>query len=436
MNSRMKPAIIGLVLLAAVAVAAWEFSGTYLAKTVQQSLLQTANSSVNGSLTVGEVEFSLGGGVVAKQVELKDKAGKLVASSKSLTIELDLSDLLSRRVDITRIRKIKLDGLRLQLNRDSEKHWNVMDVLHKTSDKDSAASTAAESAFRGQVTATNSTISIVTENSQYEFKEVNASLDFAKYPDIAMNLESKNNPSHISANGIWNFSSGGSITVNSNGVEPAALLSNSPLKGTMTAAFVLSGTTKKPAAKGSFKIPSGSLGDSVFTDASGDFTFSESTLTLSNTNMNALGGTITANGPMNLDTLIYSQSVTGQNVDSAQLAEEDIHGRLQFSAEVEGQRNWDSARADGTFQMGSGSISGIAFDALTGNFSKRGKAVRYYNIKVSIAGQTFTIGDADSLSALKTLSKNIILPGIAAPAIPKVPTAPALPKLPGLPKLF
>lgn len=128
--------------------------------------------------------------------------------------------------------------------------------------------------------------------------------------------------------------------------------------------------------------------------------------------------------------------MSGQNLDSSQLSEKDIQGRLQFSANVSGQGSWDGASADGDFSMGAGSISGIAFDALHGKFSKRGESLRYYSIRATIAGQTVYIDDADSLNSLKVLFKSPVIPGVTLPSALPSPPVPQLPKVPSLPKLF
>ena len=244
----------------------------------------------------------------------------------------------------------------------------------------------------------------------------------------------------LAAKGSWNFSGGGNIVVTAEAVDPANYANSIPLKGPASFQANLAGTTANPTANGSFKIPTGTMGDMSFTNASGDFSFANSTLTLANTKLNAFGGNIQTHGPLHPDTLRYSQEVSGQNLDSSLLSDKDIQGRLAFSANVQGQGSWEGANADGTFEMGAGSVSGIAFDALSGNFAKRGANTRYYNLTAKIAGQSIFIGDAESLSNLKLLFKNPLVPGLsgapAIPGIPKTPTSPNIPRLPGLPKLF
>ena len=265
-------------------------------------------------------------------------------------------------------------------------------------------------------------------------------LDFAKYPEIGLDLKTKDGTSLLAVKGAWNFSGGGNIMVTAEGVDPATYATSVRIKGATSFQATLAGTTANPSAKGSFKIPTGTLGDMAFSNASGDFTFANSTLSLTNTQLHAFGGSIQTHGPLYPDTLRYVQKLSGQNLDSSLLSDKDIQGRLVFSADVQGQGSWENANADGTFEMGAGSVSGIAFDALSGNFAKRGANTRYFNLTAKIAGHSIYIGDAESLNNLKQLFKAPLMPGIpgapAIPGIPKAPASPGIPKLPTLPKLF
>ena len=436
MNQRIKFGLIAIIALIILGVGSWQLFGASLTDMVKQKLIQTASTALNGSLAVGAVDFSPTGSLTAKQVELKDNTGALVASVKNLSIDFDLSDLFGRRLDIERVRAVTLDGLVLNLNQNKQKQWNATTVLKNAS----PPLANPGGTFRGKLFANNATISATTPDSRYQFKNVTGILDFAKYPEIGLDLKSKENTAILAAKGSWNFSGGGSIEVMAEGVDPAAYATSSPLKGATSFQATLAGTTTNPTAKGSFKIPAGTLGEMSFNNANGDFSFADSALTLANTKLNTFGGSIQTHGPLYPDTLRYVQKLSGQNLDSSLLSDKDIQGRLAFSADVQGQGSWENANADGTFEMGAGSVSGISFDALSGNFSKRGANTRYYNLTAKIAGQSIFIGDAESLSNLKLLFKNPLVPGIsgapAIPGIPKTPTAPNIPRLPSLPKLF
>ena len=432
MNKQIKFSLIAFAALLLLAFGSWQLFGASLTETVKQKLIQTAANSLNGSLSVGAVDFSTSGSLTAKQVALKDKSGALVASAQSISIHFDLSDLLSRRFDVERVRTVNLDGLVLNLDQNKQKQWNATTVLKSAGQPATPGGT-----FRGKVSVINATVSVATPDSRYVFKNVAGTLDFAKYPDIAMDLLTKEGASLLAAKGTWNFSGGGNLIVNAEGIEPSTYATAIPLKGPTSFQATITGTTVNPVAKGSFKIPAGSLGDMAVSNASGDFSFANSTLSLANTKLNAFGGSIQTSGPLHPDTLRYVQNVSGQNLDSSQLSDKDITGRLNFSAAVQGQGAWENANADGTFDMGAGSVSGIAFDALSGSFAKRGANTRYFNITAKIAGQSIYIGDAESINNLKLLFKNPLLPG--APALPgshATPIAPAIPKLPALPRLF
>ncbi len=435
MNKQIKFSLIALAALFLLAFGSWRFFGASLTETVKQMLIQTAANALNGSLSVATVDFSTSGSLAAKQVALKDKSGALVASAQSLSIHFDLSDLLSRRFAVERVRTVTLDGLVLNLDQNKQKQWNATTVLKSAGQPATPGGT-----FRGKVSVINATISVTTPDSRYVFKNAAGTLDFAKYPDIDMDLLTKEGASLLAAKGTWNFSGGGNLVVNAEGIEPSTYATAIPLKGPTSFQATISGTTANPTAKGSFKLSSGSLGDMVVSNASGDFSFANSTLTLANTVFNAFGGSIQTSGPLHADTLRYVQNLSGQNLDSSQLSDKDISGRLNFSAAVQGQGSWANANADGTFDMGAGSVSGIAFDALSGNFAKRGAKTRYFNITAKIAGQSIYIGDAESINNLKLLFKNPLLPGLpgapALPGNPAAPIAPVIPKLPALPRLF
>jgi hypothetical protein len=427
MSMKFKYPLIGLVVVFVALTAGWKVFGASMTGTTKQFLLQTASNSINGTLSVGDVEFALPGALIANQVEVKDKSGALIASARTLALDLDLSELLSRSIDIGRIKKIRLEGLVLHFSRDKEHRWNATEALpHST--------TAVPAVFRGLVILSNATVAVVMPDNRYDFKNVDGSIDCAKYPDIGLDLKAKSDASALTAKGTWNFSGGGKVEVTADKIDPTAYSPNIPLKGVLTTKFVLTGTTDIPTAKGLFQIPVGSLNELAFTDATGDFSYSGSILSLSNVRMNAFGGSLSTSGPLQLDTLRYTQTISGQNIDSAQLSEKDIQGRINFTAEAQGQ-GAQSSNADGTFQMGSGSMSGVAFEALTGTFAKRGGNTRYYNLRVTIAGQTIYIGEADSLTSIKIPLLNLALPN-SLPIAPKTPQFPVVPKNPVLPKIF
>lgn len=438
MNKNAKLISIITIALLLSGAFAWKIAGSSATEAVRQWMIQTVSRSLNGSLSVSEVDFSFSGAIVAKQVSLKDKTGSLVASAKTLAVDFDISDLLGRRFDVSRVRQVTIDGLVLNLDRNKENVWNASSVLKATDVKPVAA--LPEAFFKAKVIVSNALVTVTTPESRYVFNQLAGTLDFANYPVIALDLKSQEGSAILAAKGNWNFSGGGNVAIIADSIEPSRFSPMTHLKGLTSVQAVLSGTTAHPKAEGSFKTPAASLGTMVLSNASGDFIFADNLLTLLNTKGNGLGGVIQTRGTLSTDTLRYVQKVTGQNIDSSQISDKDIQGQLDFNADVDGQGGWDGANADGNFNMGSGIISGISFDALAGNFSKRGTNIRYYNLTAKIAGQTIRIGDAETLNSLKLLFNQPGLPGIPGlpglPSTPKFPSVPGIPNLPSLPKLF
>lgn len=195
----------------------------------------------------------------------------------------------------------------------------------------------------------------------------------------------------LSVGGSVTLAAGGgapqiNLTVSSSGLNASVFNPNSALKGSIAFQATLTGTPEKNQARGNFQIASGALGELAFSGASGGFSYVDGLLTLSGGRAQCLGGTITLNGTVAPKTMEYRQQVTGQNIDAAQLTDRDVQGRADFTANISGTGDWDKANGDGNFKMNSGSVKGISFNSLTGNFSKRGRQTEFTNLKFNMLG--------------------------------------------------
>ena len=195
----------------------------------------------------------------------------------------------------------------------------------------------------------------------------------------------------LSVGGSVTLAAGGgapqiNLTVSSSGLNASVFNPNSALKGSIAFQATLTGTPEKNQARGNFQIASGALGELAFSGASGGFSYVDGLLTLSGGRAQCLGGAITLNGTVAPKTMEYRQQVTGQNIDAAQLTDRDVQGRADFTANISGTGDWDKANGDGNFKMNSGSVKGISFNSLTGNFSKRGRQTEFTNLKFNMLG--------------------------------------------------
>ena len=195
----------------------------------------------------------------------------------------------------------------------------------------------------------------------------------------------------LSVGGSVMLASGGgppqlNLTIASGGLNANVFNPNSALKGLIAFQATVTGTPEKNQARGNFQIGSGALGELAFAAASGGFSYVEGVLTLSGARAQCLGGSLSLTGTVIPKTMEYRQQVNGSNIDAAQLTDRDVQGRADFSATISGVGDWDKANGDGNFKMNSGSVKGISFNGLTGNFSKRGKQTEFTNLKFNMLG--------------------------------------------------
>ena len=195
----------------------------------------------------------------------------------------------------------------------------------------------------------------------------------------------------LSVNGVITIASGGAspqinLNISSSGLSTTVFNPNSALKGNLAFQATVTGTPEKNQVRGNFQIASGSLGQLAFSGASGGFGYVDGVLTLVGGRTQCLGGTITMNGTVVPKTMEYIQKVNGQNIDAAQLTDRDVQGRADFAATISGVGDWDKANGDGNFKMNSGSVKGISFNGLTGNFTKRGRNTEFANLKFNMLG--------------------------------------------------
>jgi translocation and assembly module TamB len=195
----------------------------------------------------------------------------------------------------------------------------------------------------------------------------------------------------LSVNGMVTLAANGAspqinLQIASSGMNTTVFNPNSALRGNIAFQTTLTGTSDNNQARGNFQIASGTLGELAFSGASGGFSYAGGVLTLVGGRAQCLGGVITLNGTVVPKTMEYHQQVNGQNIDAAQLTDRDVQGRAEFAATISGVGDWDKANGDGNFKMNSGSVKGISFNGLTGNFAKRGRQTEFRNLKFNMLG--------------------------------------------------
>lgn len=193
-----KPFQIILASLAAmliVTVIAWKGVAPRVIAELQGSLLSQINASMNGRITVEEIDFPAPWSAVLKNVAVFNKTDDQIATGDEVGISFALSDLIGGRFSFDSINKISMEKVRFKFDIDKSKRWNIQDLLKAPQD--------GSSAFRGNIVLKDVAVSVNAPNWKRDFVEIAGEWNCSGAPLITLNLIGKTSKSYISAKGTW-----------------------------------------------------------------------------------------------------------------------------------------------------------------------------------------------------------------------------------------
>ena len=127
---------IATVAIAGIAVLAFLFYTSAGRESLRGMLVTRLNSQVTGRLTIGALEGALPNAVVLRDLALTDSAGSLVFGAKRLAANINVLQLFSKRIDVSRM---ELDTATLMLRHHRGGAWNVARVFARP-DRDPTSS--------------------------------------------------------------------------------------------------------------------------------------------------------------------------------------------------------------------------------------------------------------------------------------------------------
>ncbi len=395
MSKRVKIIGVGLLGLIVLLGALLLINGPKVAAEVKNTVVARINQEINGKVEVGDVGFSVLGRVTVSRIAVTDSQNKPVASCGEVVINYDFSDLIRGNFGLNVVRSVTVSAPKASLVQDKTGRWNIEDLVKKTGDKKETqpGTKPAESelAFRGQVTVTDGSVDVAMPESNRKFENISGKISFAEYPK----LDIEDTTAVLSGQ---KFSVKGQViladpetqlkmVVASAAFDPAAVSPDLPLKGIAAVNLDVGGTAGKPLITGSAQIPQGTFADMPFSGATSNFRYSEKVLTIDSLNGAVYGGTISGTGTVVPDTLQYKMEFTGNRMDTALITERAVQAAADFNADVDGTGNFDNAYAAGNFRLGAGTVSGVSFGSMTGQFRKSGGRLSFSNLVLDVAGR-------------------------------------------------
>ena len=195
MKKKHKIILAGLATLLVLAGIAWKLAAPRVLAGVQDLLLKQVNSSINGRLEIGSLDFSVLGSAVLKQVVLYDKAGSRIASGGQINVSYQFDDLLGGRFGLDSVKKISIEKADLKLAIDKNGRWSLQELVKPQKEQPAV--------FRGIIAVQEVTVEVTTPEWTRQFTGLAGELDYEKPPAVSVDLKGKLGKSSLTAIGVW-----------------------------------------------------------------------------------------------------------------------------------------------------------------------------------------------------------------------------------------
>ena len=161
MKKSHKMILAGLAALLVITGIAWKLAAPRVLAGVQDLLLKQVNSSINGRLEIGSLDFSVLGSAVLKQVVLYDKAGSRIASGGQINVSYQFDDLLGGRFGLDSVKKISIEKADLKLAIDKNGRWSLQELVKPQKEQPAV--------FRGIIAVQEVTVEVTTPEWTRQF---------------------------------------------------------------------------------------------------------------------------------------------------------------------------------------------------------------------------------------------------------------------------
>ncbi|MEG6586609.1 hypothetical protein [Dendrosporobacter sp. 1207_IL3150] len=204
---------IGLLLFAIFFLAgaiAFQFAASKVRQAAEQSLLARANASVNGQIIVGGIDLSILGNVEAREVQVLDKTGTLLAKIHRAKISYNWGDLITGQLGPHLIKAITLDNPELWANyHDNRSNWD--DLFKKESQN--------KSIFSGLVKIENGKLHLKTAFFEKTVEQLAGTLDFKQENNISLTASGKVDQAILKIEGQQQTNGSSDIVLSGEGME-------------------------------------------------------------------------------------------------------------------------------------------------------------------------------------------------------------------------
>ena len=363
----------GLVVLLAMGLW-WNSLLAKMAEGAQAQLVSKVNESVNGKVTVGKVEFSIFGSLIAEGVTVSDNKNAVVGKSERVAVRFGLGDVLAGRADLSAVKSVTLENVAMTLTSGKDGRWNWEDLIKTSKDR--------EMAFRGTVTVKQGTLLMGSTGGERKLEAVNGSIDFARYPAMAFDMTAKSGSTPLAAKGSWTPGGDGEVAVKADQASladlPLGLLGAEDLKLTGGTAKNMTLTVRQTAGKlslaaeGTVEKLAATAAGYTLSEGSGKASMTDGKVALQEAAVLVNGQKVTGGGTLTLtdNGLALDLDLASPAFDAGVLGTTPLKGSLALQAKISGTAASPTAR--GTFTLAQGSFGAVGLTNGRGSFAYSG----------------------------------------------------------------
>jgi len=197
---KKRAAIVMLVIAMVAVLIAWIEKPVWsqvLARTVTTSL----NEHINGTVAFSSLSVSLDGRVTLADPVVTDHKGRTVITGQAIDVSLDWWHILQAGVNggnpVGAISAVDIQKPAVYLQENSQKQWNVVDLVKSDS-------SSSDAGFRGTVRLHDGDIqALLADGTDISADSVNGALDFSNYPAVGGDVSTKVDGKALSVSGTY-----------------------------------------------------------------------------------------------------------------------------------------------------------------------------------------------------------------------------------------
>lgn len=207
--SKKKIALLITALLFLVGISLFQVAAAKVRQMAEQSLLSSANEVVNGRVNAGSIDLSILGLVEARDVEVLNAQGELLAKSKRIQISYEWSDLLKGQLGPHLVKAVSVEKPELWAIY-NQNGFNWAGVV-KPSDK--------QAKFLALVELREGRLHVNTPYFSKTAEQLTGKLDFRQENNLGISGTGKVEQSTVKIAGSWGKTGDSAITVTAAGID-------------------------------------------------------------------------------------------------------------------------------------------------------------------------------------------------------------------------